>query len=272
MLAATAAASGANSSTTTHGATATSANSKTSPAVVKGWILQQKNAQLGLVTTRMSNSATKFSTSFFAVIMLPPDYHILFYNDRTKKYIQLTKEEWKHKSKVLYAHNMRPERPGKWTKKEKITIAGMKATHYQREAVGDPGLGYYKEIEDRYTTSEVKVPKALYECLPFLRKNEDSMGLPLRITHTYFRGARPPVRTQSLDTVSCKPATIAMSDYELPKNFKKVASEMDVLSEMSEDDILGMQDDLDGQKQDHQKLDHKNLDKLKDALKRSNSP
>jgi len=197
----------------------------------KGWILRQSTDYSGTSDTIVGPSGFKCAVRGLTVIGRTPFTDITIWNKENKSFAKIPMKRFMK----LWAKEPDKKRPGHNVTLKKTgseSIAGFQTEKFVCEIRSD--RGELKKMEDVWTTTELKAPPALVEMLSVLMGTPKGTALPLRVIDVGVWRNRKLVVA---DTLSSKRVEIDWSKHVPPKDYKKVASELELV--MGSDDTSG---------------------------------
>ncbi len=211
-------------------------NSGNSEAKGQGWVFEQKSEYYGRHTTTVSDVGCKLSSQKLGITLVThaPGWQILACNARKKEFLELSQEQWQRK---MGGHRSREWHRYSWIKKVgEETIAGLRAEHYQAfdekmhdkvrrnkgRVDGDKNQIYNSEI---WVARDVKAPPQAAAMTSGLGGLPMELGFVLRI----YQFKIPGQKLIALDTVKSEHKKLSPADFVLPKGYKRVKDEFDLM-------------------------------------------
>ena len=208
----------------------------------QGWQLSYKVNALGRVDCLLSEDGAKLTTPMFSLLVLPPDYHAVLFNPQTRKMISIKKE--KVPQTFAMFGDRGPSQKFKftpWLRQHDEKILGLVCSKFHRE-LENPGSS--KDMSTRFADDfwvtnaiDVRNYKQLMEPLVAIARGsyKQLVGIPVRHKKSYeefYKGSKKPYHseiTNSLSLISADKIQIKPSMYSVPKDYKIVADETELL-------------------------------------------
>lgn len=191
-----------------------------------------KGQDLGYFTLIWGPSGFKWTTPLFSFILHPPGWDALLYSDQTKTYTNMSFDDWTNKA-VVFGYGRRVNKEVKmsaWQKHETKTFAGVQATRYTRFWNNKkPGADRHEIVEEVWFTGEVDIPGKLWGPITSAFLKDTKRGFPVSYCETTTRGDRTRC-WRPFAATNCIKQELKAEDLQLPKGFKSVANEMEVLA------------------------------------------
>jgi len=176
-----------------------------------GWVVDQQSEERGRTNIKWTDKSMVLTSKLMSAILVAPKFDATFFNEGTRKYVLIPHADWSKR----YA-------PGKKAIKGPFPgeiIAGFKTSKYTW-----PTKNPHKSVE-LWATKDLPMSGPLQEFVSSTIGIPPSVGMPLKmVTKFDDRPARIDMLTKSI-----KKAKLPKSTFELPKGFKKVKSEMELL-------------------------------------------
>ena|GEM_PF-2290502 len=208
----------------------------------KGWILYQKSPFAGDQIVYISRDGVKSINPQMNLtcIVRATDPKIIYFNDKTRVYSEMTIDEWKanlekRQAAVEGLGKAMGEQGQKPLKKTgELDIAGIKATQYIEEnaPAGPPKSRNVLGLEPTGTSSaefcfanDIPVPAAFHLLSHKRVQTPTDKGVLLRMTSTAGDGTK----ITALDTTRFERQDFPADTFTAPTGYKRVKNEMEVL-------------------------------------------
>ncbi len=216
-------------------------SAKKAPATqVEGWIIRQTSNEGGPVLSEISKNAIRISLAKYRWVFIAkaPTWNILFLNDKTKNFVELSNDQWRKKFLVLQGSKSQ-----RLTNKLELTsrstgrtekIANLKANEYVVErGAGSQRRGSKDRIAEIWTSPEIKAPPPVAEIVCKLTRLPDCKGIPLK---AYLKANGKMVSV--LETIDVKQQRLLASTFEPAKDWLQVHDQIKVLFGESADTMV----------------------------------
>lgn len=211
-------------------------NSGRADAKGQGWVFEQRSEYYGRHTTVISESGCKLNSEKLGITLVThgPDWEILVSNAKKREFLELTQQQWQKK---MGGHHNREWQRYRWIKKVgEDTVAGLKADHYQAldDKMHDKSRKYRVLTSanknqafnsEIWVARDVKAPPQAASLTAGLGGLPMEMGFVLRI----YQFKIPGQKLVALDTVKANHTKISPTEFTLPKGYKRVKDEFDLL-------------------------------------------
>lgn len=194
------------------------------------WLLNQTNPSSPYSksqTVILSKRGVKVLGPEVRLIIPAPQFKISVFNDSTRQYYDASPESWMKK------YGARPlKQTGKYIRKTgKGKVAGIEADIY---ALCIKEYGKERILRLFWTTSKLRYPQRLQDILLALCGLPKGYGVPLKVVRIF------PDRTQEaiVNTLFAKTVPLKSDTYTLPKNYKRVESELALLMDFGKETEL----------------------------------
>jgi hypothetical protein len=201
-----------------------------SAAPIKGWILKQNTDYRGSQTVYLVPGIGKIMSKDLGLIARS-NAKVTIFNQQRKTYLELTHKEFMDKFGAL----VDPKKI-RVTAGAKSKMCGQQAQQYLIELVSRRGRVYYKE--ELWATRSLPMSQQFIDECATIFEIPSTFGVPLKLVRDYRDGRH----IVMIDTLECKPASFAKSDFELAKGFTAVKSEADVLVSADSGDLSELMD------------------------------
>ena len=208
----------------------------------KGWILYQTSPFAGEQITYISHDGVKSVNPQMNITCIVPatNPRIIYFNDKTKVYSEMTLEEWKaemqkRKAGVDGLGKAMGEPTEKQLKKTgDVEIAGIKATQYTEESapVEKPTSRNVLGLEpsgnnnsELYFANDISVPAAFHLVAHKPMNVPTNNGVLLRMVVSTGNGQK----VTALDTVRFERQDLPADTFVAPTGYKRVKNDMEVL-------------------------------------------
>lgn len=191
-------------------------------AAASGWFMQQKSDKSGRAEVWISPEGIKISSQLVSAIVKAPKYNAVLFNERTKRYFDVPYEDWSGR----YKQNKRSINGPLASAK----IAGLNSKKY----VCPPGKKNRHKTQEIWTTADLAISRQLTDFVLHNFGLPAGLGLPLKVVSVYDNKTS----RVDMDTVSVKKTSISPSVFQIPKGFKKVDNEMELLLNTDSSDEL----------------------------------
>jgi len=210
------------------------------PPAAKGgsWSLSFSSNFAGSVTSQFSPDAVRMSFDKLGITVITkgPKWDALVFSETNKSYMEMPHNTWKDKfnasrfggKKASIKHEMKSVKTGKST-----MIAGQKADLVVISFVFKNGTPSQK-VAECWMADSVVPPAAFVELMHNMLNVPTDQGMPLRVTQ--FRDTGKPATI--LDTTKVEKAPVPKTAFEMPKGFKKVDDEMQLMVDDSDLDFM----------------------------------
>lgn len=182
-----------------------------------GWVIDQHSEERGRTNIKWTDKSMVLTSKLMSAILVAPKFDATFFNESTRKYVLIPHSDWAKR----YA-------PGKKAIKGPFpgeVIAGYKTSKYTW-----PTKNPHKSME-LWATRDLPMSPPLQEFVSSTIGIPTSVGMPLRmVTKFDDRPSRVDMETKTI-----KKSKIPKTAFELPKGFKKVKNEMELLLGGDED-------------------------------------
>jgi hypothetical protein len=237
----------------------------------KGWLLDQRSCTAGAIEVIVCDKAIKWHCPKLGLtfVSLAPKWEVIAYNEKNKKYMELSQDEL---LQILGQSEKTRKDAAKFGTIDRKTQEQM----YQR-LPGHTKICGLTTIEYRIPKEYSKIGKDVSSknIDPFVKKDLEAANkriskvysakrwqpgdencwvaaditLPEIVRKLGWHGnsAHPFLRSihvgdggtsaMALDTIACKQVPISFSVFEIPKNFEKTKSQMQLVTGMQDDDI-----------------------------------
>lgn len=207
----------------------------------KGWILYQKSPFAGDQIVYISRDGVKSVNPQLNLtcIVRATDPKIIYFNDKTKVYSEMTIDEWKADLEkrragvegIAKAMGEEVQKPLKKT--GELDIAGIKATQYIEESVPvkPPASRNVLGLEPTGSSAEfcfandIQVPAAFHLASHKQVQTPTDKGVLLRMATTTDDGTK----VVALDTTRFERQDFPADTFTAPTGYKRVKNEMEVL-------------------------------------------
>jgi hypothetical protein len=207
-----------------------------------GWQLSYKVKALGRLDCLLSEDGAKITTPMFSLLVLPPDYHAVLYNPQTKKMISVKKDKVSSTFVVFGERGASKQfKFTDWHRMHDEKITGLMCQKYHRELqnAGETTEKFARYTDDFWLTTAIDIRnyRQLMEPLVSMARGhyKELTGIPVKHKKTYeefFKGSKKPYHseiTDSLSLISAEKVLIKPSTYAVPKDYKVVADETELL-------------------------------------------
>ncbi len=176
-----------------------------------GWMLDQQSEERGRTIIKVTERNLVLTSKLMSAILASPKFDAVFFNETTKKFVILPHNDW---AKRYASGKKEIEGPFPGEK-----IAGLNTRKFTWRT-----KNRHKTME-LWVTKELPLSTPLQEFVSTTIGIPTSIGMPLRMV-TKFDDRPAKI---DMDTKSIKKTKFPLSTFELPKGFKKVKSEMELL-------------------------------------------
>lgn len=176
-----------------------------------GWIIDQHSEERGRTNIKWTEKSMVLTSKLMSAILVAPKFDATFFNESTRKYVLIPHADWAKR----YA-------PGKKAIKGPFPgemIAGYKTSKYTW-----PTKNPHKSVE-LWATKDLPMSPPLQEFVSSTIGIPPTIGMPLKMVTKF--DDRP--SRMDMETKAIKKSKIPKTAFELPKGFKKVKNEMELL-------------------------------------------
>ncbi|HEY9719332.1 MAG TPA: hypothetical protein V6C69_17780 [Trichormus sp.] len=207
------------------------------PAKGGSWNLTFSSSFAGNVTSQFNTDAVRmsFDKLGITVITKAPKWDALVYSETNKSYMEMPHNTWKDKfnasrfggRKSSVKHDMKSVKTGKST-----MIAGQKADLVVINFVFKNAPP--QKVAECWMADRVVPPPAFVELMHNMLNVPTDQGMPLRVTQFRENGKSATI----LDTTKVEQAPVPTASFVMPKGFKKVEDEMQLMVDDSDLDFM----------------------------------
>lgn len=204
---------------------------KSSSKTINGWLIRQTSNEGGPVLSEITNNAIRISLSKYRWVFIAkaPAWNILFLNDRTKNFVELSNEQWKKKFLTLQGgKSQRLSSKLDLVSRStgaKAKIANLKAFEYVVEREKSSQNSTAKEkIAEIWTSPDIKAPPPVADIVCQLTRLPHCKGIPLK-ANLRANGRMVSV----LETIDAKPHSFLASNFEPARDWLQVRDQIKVM-------------------------------------------
>lgn len=182
------------------------------------WMLRQNSDQYGVVNTIVGRDAMHMATADYAMGIRAPKFDLIMMNVDTKRYMERTGSEYDAlgRRQLFSPELLKQVKTGKTEK-----VAGLNATHYTLQPKGSRVMMEWWSTNDLNTSEPLNTACAKFTGLSGISRT----GFLLRYWHTNTAGRR----YVYLDTIGAKRVDPSLLKFQIPANFKKVPTAMELI-------------------------------------------
>ena len=199
-----------------------------SSASIQAWVIDQTSSEAGPVLSEISQNAIRINLAKYGWVFIAraPDWSLLFLNEKTKNFVELSKEQWKGKFLLLQSNNSRKSNDkidflSKPTGKM-MKIANLEAIEYVVERALSSSAN--ERVAEVWTSLDIQAPPPVVEVISKLTHLPDCKGIPLK---AYWRSNDK--MTPVLETIGIKQRAVPRSIFEQGKDWLKVQDQLQVM-------------------------------------------
>lgn len=176
-----------------------------------GYVIEQKSEERGSTVIKLTANQMVLTSKLMSAILTAPKFDATFFNESTKKYVLIPRADWAKR----YA-------PGK--KDLNGPLPGEKIAGFETKKYTWLTKNRHKVME-LWVTKDLPLSAPLQEFVTSTIGIPNNIGMPLKMVSKFDdRPSRIDMETRII-----KKSKIPKTAFELPKGYKKVKSEMELL-------------------------------------------